>query len=183
MFKKQQQQKHHLIKIAEAKSFHSRAALLWSMDAREMPLPTNKKKLWVQSLKVREATTASNWLQPPCLQGRTYQRTWTKAGLQPWASSGHRCCGSTAVSGWGEPRDHHHHMQKGCRYGNMKVKNQLGLGSYGVGNPACPCFLAKGLTGMCRGIFNMCGDPSFRRAENSLFIASFHSLVFISVHH
>lgn len=45
-----------------------------------------------------------NWLQPPCLQGRIYQRTWTKPGLQLWPFSGHWCYGSTAIRGWGRSK-------------------------------------------------------------------------------
>lgn len=44
---------------------------------------TEKKKLWIQSLEVREATTKSNWLQFCCHQGDAYQRTGDKG----WATA------------------------------------------------------------------------------------------------
>ena len=45
--------------------------------------PQQKKKLWIQSLEVREVTTESNWLQFCCHQGDTYQRTANKV----WATA------------------------------------------------------------------------------------------------
>lgn len=49
------------------------------MQKRRCVTPNRKKKLWIQSLKVREATTGSNWLQFCCRQGDAYQRTGGKA--------------------------------------------------------------------------------------------------------
>lgn len=50
------------------------------MQKRRCVTPNRKKKkLWIQSLEVREATTGSNWLQFCCRQGDAYQRTGGKA--------------------------------------------------------------------------------------------------------
>lgn len=44
-----------------------------------VPNQKNNNMLQIQSLKVREVTTASSWLQPHCLHRGSNQRSWDKA--------------------------------------------------------------------------------------------------------
>lgn len=125
--------KYSLIKILEAKSFHSRMSekgeTLQSMEA-EKGITPNRKANCGQSLKAREVTTeqlASIARSP----GRAHTRELgTRPGLLPLAFSGHLVLWFNSLWRAGRTRGQHHHVLKGYYGNNVMVRNQLEFGLY-----------------------------------------------------
>lgn len=127
--------KYSLIKILEAKSFHSRMSekgeTLQSMEA-EKGIPPNRKANCGQSLKAREVTT-EQLVSIARSPGRAHTRELgTRPGLLPLAFSGHLVLWFNSLWGAGRTRGQHHHVLKGYYGNNVMVRNQLEFGLYAL---------------------------------------------------
>lgn len=133
----------------ETKSFHSRdvceGQILWSTDAEKLSLLTGKINHG-QSLKAREATTKSNWLQAHGHQEGHIPEISGQGSLALWFNSLRETEGT---------RGQHRHAQKGYYGNNMRARDQLEVGVRCRQKPGLGLFSWEKLE-TCRGIVRMC---------------------------